>query len=100
VSGPVDAVVSNPPYVEDGAVLAPEIVRFEPALALRAGPDGLDVIRRLVPEVGATGAVLVALEVGAGQAAAVGALMREAGFESVHVVPDLAGIERVVVGRR
>jgi release factor glutamine methyltransferase len=100
VPGPLDAVVSNPPYVEDGAQLAPEIVRFEPALALRAGPDGLDVIRRLLPEVGATPAALVALEVGAGQAAAVGALMREAGFSSVDVVPDLAGIERVVVGRR
>jgi release factor glutamine methyltransferase len=100
VPGRVDAVVSNPPYVEDGAQLAPEIVRFEPALALRAGPDGLDVIRRLVPDVGATAASLCALEVGAGQAAAVGALLREAGFADVSVVPDLAGIERVVVGRR
>ena len=47
VGGALDAVVSNPPYVEDGARLAPEIVGFEPALALRAGPDGLEVIRRL-----------------------------------------------------
>ncbi len=44
----IDAVVSNPPYVEDGAELAPEIVRHEPALALRAGPGGLDVISRLL----------------------------------------------------
>jgi release factor glutamine methyltransferase len=100
VEGPLDAVVSNPPYVEDGAQLAPEIVRFEPALALRAGPDGLDVIRRLLPDVGATAASVVALEVGAGQAGAVGALMREAGFGAVDVTRDLAGIERVVVGRR
>ena len=100
VPGRLDAVVSNPPYVEDGAQLAPEIVRFEPALALRAGPDGLDVIRRLLPEVGATRASVVALEIGAGQARAVEALMLEAGFESVSVVRDLAGIERVVVGRR
>jgi release factor glutamine methyltransferase len=100
VPGPLDAVLSNPPYVEDGAQLAPEIVRYEPALALRAGPDGLDVIRRLVPAVGATAASLVALEVGAGQAGAVGEMMRDAGFGSVDVVRDLAGIERVVVGRR
>jgi release factor glutamine methyltransferase len=100
VAPPLDAVVSNPPYVEDGAQLAPEIVRFEPALALRAGPDGLDVIRRLVPAASAVGATLLALEVGAGQAGAVSALMREAGFGSVDVRPDLAGIERVVVGRR
>src|SRR5215213_6844779 len=100
VAGPLDAIVCNPPYVEDGAELAPEIVRYEPALALRAGPDGLDVIRRLVPAVGATAASLVALEVGAGQAGAVGEMMRDAGFGSVDVVRDLAGIERVVVGRR
>ena len=100
VSGPLDAVVSNPPYVEDDAQLAPEIVRFEPALALRAGPEGLDVIRRLVPAVGATEASLIALEVGAGQAGAVRALMTESGFDSVSVVRDLAGIERVVVGER
>ena len=47
VSGPVDAVVSNPPYVADGERLAPEIVRYEPRVALFAGPDGLDVVRRL-----------------------------------------------------
>jgi release factor glutamine methyltransferase len=100
VRGPLDAIVSNPPYVEDGAQLAPEIVRYEPALALRAGPDGLDVIRRLLPAAGATEARTVALEIGAGQAVAVGELMREAGFPGVDVLPDLAGISRVLVGRR
>jgi len=96
----LDAIVSNPPYVEDGAELAPEIVRYEPALALRAGPDGLDVIRRLLPAAGATAAHTVALEIGAGQEAAVGALMREAGFAEVSVIRDLAGISRVLVGHR
>jgi release factor glutamine methyltransferase len=100
VHGPLDAIVSNPPYVEDGAQLAPDIVRHEPALALRAGPDGLDVIRLLLPAAGATAAHTVALEIGAGQGAAVGALMREAGFPEVGVVADLAGIDRVLVGRR
>jgi release factor glutamine methyltransferase len=100
VRGPLDAIVSNPPYVEDGAELAPEIVRHEPALALRSGPDGLDVIRRLLPAAGATDATLVALEIAEGQADAVRALMREAGFADVTVTRDLAGIERVLVGRR
>jgi len=100
VSGSLDAVVSNPPYVEDGAQLAPEIVRYEPALALRAGPDGLDVIRGLLPAAGATEARTVAIEIGAGQAAAVAALTREAGFPEVETVPDLAGISRVLVGHR
>jgi release factor glutamine methyltransferase len=100
VGGRLDAIVSNPPYVEDGAELAPDIVRFEPALALRAGPDGLDVIRKLLPAAGATEARTVALEIGAGQARPVAALMREAGFPEVAVSRDLAGIERVLVGRR
>jgi release factor glutamine methyltransferase len=100
VTDELDAVVSNPPYVEDGAELAPEIVRHEPALALRAGPSGLDVIRRLLPAAGATAAHTVALEIGAGQSAAVAELIREAGFPEVATIADLAGIERVLVGSR
>jgi release factor glutamine methyltransferase len=100
VAGRLDAVACNPPYVEDGAELAPDIVRHEPALALRAGPNGLDVIRRLLPAVGATTAHTVALEIGMGQAAAVADLMREAGFPDVDVRTDLAGIERVLLGTR
>lgn len=99
--GECDAVLSNPPYVRDAerAVLAPEIVRHEPAGALFAGADGLDVIRRLVPAA-AGAAPLLALEVGAGQAPAVRQLMADAGFADVRVRRDLAGVERVVVGAR
>ena len=100
VTDELDAVVSNPPYVEDGAELAPEIVGHEPALALRAGPSGLDVIWRLLPAAGATAAHTVALEIGAGQSAAVAELIREAGFPEVATIADLAGIERVLVGSR
>jgi release factor glutamine methyltransferase len=96
----VDAVVSNPPYVEDGAELAPEIVRHEPALALRAGPEGLDVLRLLVPAAAARGAEILAVEVGAGHAAAVQALAREAGFARSERRADLAGVDRVVVAWR
>jgi release factor glutamine methyltransferase len=100
--GPVDAVLSNPPYVAeaDRATLPPEVVRHEPALALFAGPDGLDVVRRLVVQAGASAAALLALEVGQGQAPAVAELVRAAGFGEVEALTDLAGIERVVVGRR
>ena len=98
----VDGVVANPPYVAEGerAALAPEIVRHEPPDALFAGADGLDVIRRLVPAAAAAGARLLALEVGAGQAPAVSALMRLAGYERVSARRDLAGIERVAIGAR
>ena len=96
VEGPVDAVVSNPPYVEAGAALAPEIGRYEPAEALFAGEDGLDVHRRLAPAARAVGAAFVALEVGAGQAEAVAGLLRAAGYAETAADRDLAGIERVV----
>ncbi len=99
-AGAVDAVVSNPPYVEDGAPLAPEIARHEPPVALYAGADGLTVIRRLVAAAAASPARFVALEVGMGQAADVAGVLRTAGFGAVETRRDLAGIERVVAGRR
>ncbi len=94
VIGPVDAVVSNPPYVPAGARLAPELA-YEPAEALYAGHEGLEVYRRLVPALREV--AFVALEVGMGRASDVAALLD--GHE-IEVVPDLAGIARVVVGRR
>lgn len=98
-----DAILSNPPYVAEGerARLAPEILRHEPPSALFAGPEGLDVIDRLISQAGERALVrTLALEVGAGQAAAVGRLMDAVGFSSVRVEHDLAGIGRVVVGER
>ena len=89
-----DAVLSNPPYVAAGDRLPPD-VGFEPRIALYGGEDGLDVIRRLLGDAAAV--PFVALEVGAGQAAAVAELM--AG-RTVEIIRDLAGHERVVVGRR
>jgi release factor glutamine methyltransferase len=88
-----DAVVSNPPYVAAGDRLPPEI-GFEPRQALFGGADGLDVIRRLVSE--AREVPFIALEVGAGQAGDVAALMVGREVETIH---DYAGHERVVVGR-
>ena len=99
VDGRVDAVVSNPPYVREGDALPPEVARFEPPVALFGGPDGLDVIRRLVPQAVGRGARVVAIVVGEGQVPDVGAVFRAAGAAEVHAIPDLAGIERVVVGR-
>jgi release factor glutamine methyltransferase len=98
-----DAVLCNPPYVAESerATLAPEILRHEPPGALFAGPDGLATIRPLLAQLAGRARVrLAALEVGAGQAAAVGELMRAAGFPAVRAERDLAGIERVVVGER
>jgi release factor glutamine methyltransferase len=98
----LDAIVSNPPYVPDGdrPQMMPEVVRHEPGLALFAGADGLRTIRPLLTQAAATRATLVALEVGAGQAPAVRALVAAAGFPDVETVADLAGHERVVIGTR
>jgi release factor glutamine methyltransferase len=93
--GDWDVVVSNPPYVASSDELAPEL-RHEPAGALLAGPEGLDVLRRLV----AAGAPLLIVEVGAGQADAVSGEARRAGYARTEIRPDLAGIERVVIAWR
>lgn len=102
-SGVFDVIVSNPPYVPeaDRSSLAPEVRDYEPGAALFAGPDGLHVIRRLVPSAFAAlppGGWL-AIEIGYGQAATVLQLFADAGFTDVRAVPDLQSIDRVVRGR-
>lgn len=103
--GEFDVVCSNPPYIptETIAQLDPEVRDFEPLTALDGGPDGLDVIRRLVEQAGVylkTGGALV-LEVGDGQAECVAQLVRGAGgFRKVAKHRDLSGMERVVKGDR
>ena len=98
---PVDAVVSNPPYIAKGelATLPKEVRDFEPVRALTAGEDGLEVIRRLVMDARRvlTPSGFVALEIGAGQRAAVEALFVKAGFTIEKIVKDLQGHERVIV---
>ena len=99
-TGRHDLVVANLPYVPDGDWdgLAPEIRNYEPREALLGGPDGLTAIRSLLG--GPLECEALALEVGAGQAAEVEELVRAAGFPHTERRRDLAGIERVVVGRR
>jgi len=97
---PFDLVLANLPYVSeaDWPSLEPEVAEWEPREALLAGPDGLDAFRAFFEAEPL--ANRVALEVGAGQAEAVSELMREAGFGGIEVRKDLAGIDRVVVGRQ
>jgi release factor glutamine methyltransferase len=95
-----DLVLANLPYVaeRDWPSLQPEVAKWEPASALLAGPDGLDAYRTLFA--GAVVADAVAVEIGVGQGDEVAELVRGAGFGTVSVRRDLAGIERVVVGER
>lgn len=103
IGGQFDLILSNPPYIESAAVplLMPEVARFEPALALDGGADGLDAYRRLmraVPGLLAVGGLAV-LEIGQGQRHAVEALARREGLVSVSTRQDLGGIERALVFR-
>ena len=101
--GPYHAVISNPPYVPVGAPVDPEAALYEPSQALYAGPDGLEVIRRIAaqsPAQLAPGGWLM-MEVGEGQAEAVRALLAGAGpWAETREVNDLAGAVRVVAARR
>lgn len=99
--GTYDAVLSNLPYVRDDELLAPSVADFEPREALLGGPDGLDVVRRLLDQIAGREAVrLVGLEIGMDQGAATAELVACAGFGDVQVRQDLAGLDRVVVGSR
>jgi release factor glutamine methyltransferase len=96
-----DALLANLPYVAESerGALAPEIARHEPPAALFGGEDGLRTIAALVAQLPRFARLsLVALEVGAGQAATVAGLVHAAGFSQVRIEADLAGINRVVIG--
>ncbi len=95
-----DAVVSNPPYVPATEDLERQVRDYEPAAALFAGRDGLDIYRRLIPQARAAlvpGGWLL-LEIGHGQRDALAGLL--SAWDEVSFLPDLAGIPRVAIGRR
>jgi release factor glutamine methyltransferase len=99
-----EIIVSNPPYVAmaDRDSLDVEVREYEPALALFAGEDGLEIYHRLIPAAfdALTPGGFVVLEIGYGQSTAIADLLTSAGFECVEFVPDLQGISRVACARR
>lgn len=103
VDGRFDLIVSNPPYISavEMAALDPEVRDWEPHMALTPGGDGLDAYRAIAAGAAAhltkTGRVLV--EIGPTQAASVGQLFHAGGFQSVQIIPDMDGRDRVVVAR-
>lgn len=105
--GRFDLLVTNLPYVSesDWEGLQPEVRDWEPRSALVPGRTGLEAFRQLLGSGGTLSRLAgnpdaIALEVGIGQAPEVGALVSEAGYDSVEVRKDLAGVDRVVLGRR
>ena len=109
VGGPVDLLLSNPPYIPqaDIAALAPEVRAHDPHVALSGGVDGLNAYRAIAARamrVLRPGGWLLA-EVGAGQARAVRDLFLHAGLVADEtlmpsILPDLAGVERIVALKR
>lgn len=100
IAGQFELVLSNPPYIETAVIagLMPEVARFEPGSALDGGGDGLAAYRVIVGALDRLLAPdgLAVLEVGIGQHEAVGALAAAAGFGTVTLRADLAGIVRAV----
>ncbi len=101
--GPYDLIVSNPPYIPEHArtTLAPEVARYEPAVALFGGKDGLDPVRALLPIAAVSlrpGGWLV-MEIGVGHSEEVRQLASEALLSVEEIRPDLKGIPRAVVMR-
>jgi release factor glutamine methyltransferase len=97
-----DFVVSNPPYVGESEAekVQREVRKFEPHIAVFGGPEGLDAVRRLIPQAHAAlceGGWLL-MEIGYSQSERVKEML--CGWHDVHTVPDLQGIPRVVVARK
>lgn len=98
-----DLITSNPPYIETSVIagLMPEVREHDPRLALDGGPDGLAAYRAIAAEAGlflaAEGVLL--LEIGSNQGHTVSDIFVGAGFAEVEVLPDLAGLDRMVVAR-
>jgi release factor glutamine methyltransferase len=95
-----DAVVSNPPYVAEAEVLEPQVANYEPRSALYAGPTGLEIYERLIPQARERLKPhgWLVLEIGFGQQAAVEALFKgsSAEWSALSLVRDLQGIPRVI----
>lgn len=100
---PLDIVVSNPPYIPADVIagLQPEVRDYEPRTALDGGPDGLAPYREMMAQLALLPQPprLIGFELGMGQAADVAEMLRAAGhWQETVTVPDLAGIDRHVLG--
>jgi release factor glutamine methyltransferase len=102
--GLFDAIVFNPPYVESGTIegLEPEVRDHDPRIALDGGPDGLRFIEGILPRAASLlkeGGAL-AFEIGAGQGKRAGELVENSGLEFKGLLQDLAGRNRIILGRK
>ena len=98
-----DIIVSNPPYIEEHEIsyLMDDVKNYEPHTALSGGEDGLDFYKRIINE--SKGVLsnngILAFEIGYNQGTQVKGLMQESGFTELKIIKDLAGLDRVVIGK-
>lgn len=102
--GMYDMIVSNPPYIPTQVIetLMPEVRDHEPISALDGHSDGLYFYRRIIKDAASylqPGGYLL-FEIGCEQGEAVADMMRNYNFTDIDVIPDLAGLDRVVRGRK
>ncbi|CAM2929024.1 peptide chain release factor N(5)-glutamine methyltransferase [Paenibacillus sediminis] len=99
----IDILISNPPYIPDEEIegLQPEVRIYEPRTALAGGSDGLNPYRTMMEQLRLLAAPpkIIGFELGMGQSHQVAELVRSTGYYSeIQIIPDLAGIERHVIG--
>lgn len=103
IVGKYDMIVSNPPYIRSGEIpdLMPEVREHDPMLALDGGEDGLSFYRKIVKESChyLTEGGWLCFEIGHEQGNSVRELMEQAGFVQVVIRQDLAGLDRIVLGK-
>lgn len=104
VEGRFDIIVSNPPYIASGELpgLMPEVRDHEPWIALDGKEDGLYFYRRIVEQAGdyMNPGGWLCFEIGYDQGKALEEMLKAAAYEEVRIEKDLAGLDRVAVGRK
>ena len=104
VEGSFDLILSNPPYIRTDVIptLMPEVRDHEPWMALDGKEDGLYFYRKILEQAGAylTPGGWLCFEIGYDQGEDLRALMQRQGLEQIEIVKDLAGLDRVAVGRK
>ena len=104
ISGKYDILVSNPPYIQTAVIegLMEEVKCHEPRMALDGKEDGLYFYREITRLAGEylSPRGLLAFEIGYDQGKAVARLLKEQGYEEIQIIKDLAGLDRVVTGKK
>ena len=103
VEGQFDLIIANPPYIGlmEQRAISPEVINYDPEIALFAGSDGLDAYKKIIPSLSKflNPEGFVVLEIGASQSNQVKDLMNSSGFFDLKTVKDLSGKDRLIAAK-